>query len=143
VRCGILNIWRAKVRRTGHSSAIIFFPPPQQGRGAAMPGMTLGISWSQCPDGSRGFSGTHRQVLVLLQVPAATSDALLATGQYYIRPDVVQPETRREVPAGRVTSSTGHGGWCHRVANPPRHVPSCPLARPSAVAKINTPAWQR
>lgn len=52
MRCGILNIWRAKVRRIGHSLAVIFFPPLRQGCGAAMPGMTPGIGRSQCRDGS-------------------------------------------------------------------------------------------
>lgn len=80
VHCGILNMWRAKVRRTGHSLAVIFFPPLKQGGGAAMPGMTPGIGWSQCPGespqgsvvptGKSLFSSRFRQLLRPSVIPS-------------------------------------------------------------------------
>lgn len=63
------------------------------------------VPWRVTP----GFSGTHRQVLVLLQVSAAAEtqcDTLPAAGQFLQRTDVVQPE------ADHAASSVGHGRSC-------------------------------
>lgn len=114
---------------------MIFLPPPQQGHGAAMPGMTLGISRIQCPDGTPRGSvvPTGRSLFSSrFQLPPepSTMPSLRPVGVYN-GPDVVQPEARRKVPAGHAASLVGHGRSCRRVANPPRHVPLMPAGQAS------------